>query len=196
MTLRQRFLNKVYPVLINGGKLIRLNNQIIKSHPNIIIPSSFYSLHIKRIDGQDIQFSNFKGKKVLLVNTASDCGYTSQYGELQILQDRFKDKLVIIGFPSNDFKEQEKNNNKEIEKFCSINYGVTFSLAQKSAVLKNNLQNKVFVWLTHEYHNGWNNQTPFWNFTKYLVDENGKLDFIFGPGISPLDKDIVEAIKS
>ena len=195
MTFQQKLVNRFYPALINGGKFIRLNNQIFKSPPHIIIPVSFYKLVAKKINGQFINFEKFKGKKVLIVNTASDCGYTPQLGEFQKLQEQFNDKLCIIGFPSNDFKEQETGSNEEIATFCSINFKVDFDLTEKSSVRKTNIQNKVFEWLTHEFLNGWNNYQPAWNFTKYLIDENGKLTYIFGSGISPLDNRLIKALE-
>ncbi len=194
MTFRQKLMNTFYPALINGGKLIRLNNQIFKSPPHIIIPVSFYTLNATKINGKTIDFNQFKGKKVLVVNTASDCGYTAQLGEFQKLHEQFKDRLCIIGFPSNDFKEQETGSNEEIANFCSINFMIDFDLTEKTCVRKTNAQNKVFEWLTHEFLNGWNNYQPAWNFTKYLIDENGKLTYIFGSGISPLDARIIKAL--
>lgn len=195
MNSRQKLLSKLYPVIINGGKLIRFKSEIIKCPPQFIVPTPFYSLKAERIDGKEINFEQYRGKKVLIVNTASNCGYTSQYAELQKLYDTCKNELSIIGFPSNDFRNQETGTNEEIASFCSVNYGVDFEMAAKSGVLKNNYQHQVYVWLTHEYLNGWNNYTPSWNFTKYLIDEQGRLIFIFGPGISPLDDILIDAVK-
>jgi glutathione peroxidase len=195
MTIRQKLMNTFYPALISGGKLIRLKAQIRTSPANIIIPVSFYSLEAIKINGQPINFNQFKGKKVLIVNTASDCGYTPQLGELQKLQDQFENSLKIIAFPSNEFKEQEPGSNEEIAAFCSQNFNVGFILTEKTSVRKTNIQHKVYEWLTHEFMNGWNNYQPSWNFTKYLIDENGKLTHIFGSGISPLDSTLTGAIE-
>lgn len=113
------------------------------------IPSvSFYSLKDTLIDGTGFDLSQLKGKKVLLVNTASDCGYTGQYDDLQKLSEKYKDKLVVIGFPANDFKEQEKGTDQEIAAFCKLNFGVRFPLMKKSSVKKGPGQNKIFQWLT------------------------------------------------
>ena len=131
----------------------------------------------------------------MLVNTASNCGYTSQYDDLQKLYESFRDKLVIIAFPANDFKEQEKGSDEEIAEFCRVNYGVTFPLAAKSSVVKGKHQNEVFKWLSDETLNGWNDQEPTWNFCKYLVDEEGKLIKFFDTGVSPLSDDVKNAIQ-
>ena len=163
---------------------------------NSTVPVSFYSLKDTTIDGKEFDFSQLKGKKVLLVNTASDCGYTGQYEELQKLYTRFSDKLMIIGFPANDFKEQEKGTDEEIAEFCKVNYAVSFLLMKKSSVIKDKQQNEVFKWLTDAAKNGWNRQQPTWNFSKYLVDEEGRLINYFDPGLSPLDKEIITAIEN
>ncbi len=143
-----------------------------------------------------MDFSTLKGKKILLVNTASNCGYTNQYNDLQKLHQRYSDKLVVLGFPANDFKEQEKGNDEEIAQFCQVNFGVSFPLAKKSRVVKSVEQNPVFNWLTDKSKNGWTNKQPSWNFAKYLVNENGILTHYFDPSISPLDKQVISAIES
>jgi glutathione peroxidase len=130
-----------------------------------------------------------------LVNTASNCGYTNQYEELQQLYEQYNNRLVILGFPSNDFKEQEKGNDDEIARFCKINYGVTFPLMKKSVVIKGAGQNPVFQWLSDAAQNGWNTKTPSWNFSKYLVNESGMLTHYFDPAISPLSKEVLAAIN-
>lgn len=173
----------------NKNENICINKQ--KAKP----PFSFYDLQSILIDGKILFFSELKGKKILLVNTASDCGYTNQYNELEKLYQQFKDKLVIIGFPSNDFKEQEKSSNDEIAVFCKKNFGVSFLLMQKGGVVKGIGQNKVFDWLSDPLKNGWNDRAPVWNFTKYLVDENGVLTHYFAPGVSPLSKDVLRALE-
>ncbi|HXL59000.1 MAG TPA: glutathione peroxidase, partial [Chitinophagaceae bacterium] len=138
----------------------------------------------------------FKGKKVLLVNTASDCGYTGQYEELEKLYQQYKQRLIVIGFPANDFKEQEKGSDEEIAQFCTINYRITFPLMKKSIVIKSPGQNEVFQWLTDKNKNGWNDQQPVWNFSKYLVNEEGILSWYFDPSISPMSNSAINAIRS
>ncbi len=133
---------------------------------------------------------------MLLINTASDCGYTGQYKELEKLYQQYKQRLMIIGFPANDFKEQEKGSDEEIAEFCRINYSVTFPLMKKSTVVKSPEQNPVFQWLTDKNKNGWNNQPPTWNFSKYLVNEEGILTSYFDPSISPVSYLVINAIKT
>lgn len=161
---------------------------------NVSSVASFYDLGVLLNDGTSLAFNTLKGKKVLLVNTASDCGYTNQYSELQALYERRKDKLIVIGFPANDFKEQEKGSDAEIAQFCKVNFGVSFPLAKKSTVIKSGGQNKVFEWLTHKELNGWNDQQPSWNFAKYLVNEEGMLSHYFDPAVSPLSPELTNEI--
>ncbi len=195
MTLRQYILKSVYPIMMFFGKVFPAKNAFLSNDKNIIPTTSFYNLKATSIDGKEISFSTFKGKKVMIVNTASDCGYTAQYDELEKLYQQNKNNLIIIGFPANDFKEQEKKSNDEIATFCKRNYGVSFLLMQKSHVLKNAEQNEVFNWLTHASKNGWCNQQPIWNFNKYIINETGILTNFASNNISPLDKRIVKAIK-
>lgn len=158
-------------------------------------PVSFYELTITLNEGKILHFSELKGKKVLLVNTASDCGYTNQYKALQELHEKLHSKLVVIGFPANDFKEQEKGDDEAIAAFCKTNFHISFPLAKKSSVVNGTNQNEVFRWLTDKTKNGWNEQAPAWNFSKYLVSEDGMLLNYFDPGISPVSPAIISAIN-
>ncbi len=194
MTYRQKVLKAVYPALMWFTKLTGKNTKELSSTKQP--PVSFYSLKGILNNGDTLDFANLKGKKVLLVNTASDCGYTNQYNDLQSLSEQFKDKLVVIGFPANDFKEQEKGTDTEIAAFCKKNYGVTFPLMQKSIVIKSPQQNSIYQWLTEIAKNGWNEKVPAWNFTKYIINEEGVLINYFGSSISPLDKEVVKAIET
>ncbi|TAL47659.1 MAG: glutathione peroxidase [Chitinophagaceae bacterium] len=194
MTIRQKVLKAVYPALmwwtkVSGKNVTSLSNK--KAQP----PVSFYSLKDTMNNGKEFDFSTLKGKKVLLVNTASDCGYTDQYDDLQKLYQQYNGKLVIIGFPANDFKEQEKGSDEEIAQFCKINYGVTFPLMKKSSVLKGAGQNPVFQWLSDSTKNGWCNKKPSWNFSKYIVNEEGVLTNYFGSSVSPASDEFTKAIK-
>jgi len=128
------------------------------------------------------------------VSAASDCGYTAQYAELQSLHTQFGDRLIILGFPCNQFKEQEKGSDQDIASFCQVNYGVTFPLFQKSDVKKGLNQHPVYQWLTDSAKNGWNTQEPVWNFSKYLLDEEGRLTHYIDPSVSPLDPRLIKAI--
>ncbi len=191
MTTRQKLLKAIYPVFMwmQGKKAKVLTNE--KTQP----PVSFYSLKATLGNGGEFDFTQLKGKKVLLVNTASNCGYTNQYDDLQKLNEQFHNKLVILGFPANDFKEQEKGNDEEIAQFCKINFGVTFPLMKKSSVIRDADQNEVFKWLTDSTRNGWNRKQPSWNFSKYLINEEGVLIKYFDPSVSPLSEEVVTEIK-
>lgn len=192
MTFRQKLLKAIYPLVMWGSKK---STTAQNDDGAAIPPVSFYSLNTKMNNGKELNFETLKGKKVLLVNTASNCGYTAQYEDLQKLYEQYNSKLVIIGFPANDFKEQEKGDDEAIASFCKINYGVSFPLASKSSVIKSADQNPVYQWLTDKTKNGWNEKAPSWNFSKYLVDENGVLLDYFEPGVSPLSEEIVNAVK-
>ncbi|MDQ6844594.1 MAG: glutathione peroxidase [Bacteroidota bacterium] len=145
----------------------------------------FYSLIAISNTGEKISFEKYRTKKVLLVNLASQCGYTPQYKELELLHQQNKN-LIILGFPSNNFGAQEPGSDDEIANFCKVNYGVTFPLFKKDDVKGTNKQ-PVYQWLTDASKNGWNDEPPQWNFYKYLVDENGNLSKIFSSSFSPLD---------
>ena len=194
MTIKQKILKAVYPALMwwrgkSAGEENILSNR--KAMPAV----SFYSLKDITITGQPFDFAALKNKKVLLVNTASDCGFTGQYDDLEKLYRQYNGKLVIIGFPANDFKEQEKGTDEEIAQFCKRNFGVSFPLMKKSSVKKSDHQNEVFRWLSDPARNGWNKRWPVWNFSKYLVNEKGELINYFGPGVSPMDKAVIKAIE-
>jgi len=185
MTPRQKILRTFYPILTGLTRLMGVHNKVLVAPPDPNPVGSIHDLVIELNDGSKSALSTWKGKKLLIVNTASDCGYTGQYEALQTLQERMKDKLVVIGFPANDFKEQEKGNDEQIARFCKLNYGVTFPLAKKSSVVKGPGQNAIFRWLSDKTMNGWNIQAPSWNFSKYLIDERGLLIGYFDPSVTP-----------
>lgn len=185
MTFRQNMLRWAYPVISWGSRLAKKNAEYIVKEKAVDPAVSLYTIPVTLIDGASMNFESFKGKKMLIVNTASDCGYTGQYEGLQKLHERYKDKLVVIGFPANNFKEQEKGSDAEIATFCKKNYGVDFLLAQKSSVIKGADQHPVFKWLTDPAQNGWNDKAPGWNFSKYLISENGQLIGYFGSAVEP-----------
>ena len=147
---------------------------------------SFYDFHAQDIEGNIISMNDFKGKKVLVVNVASRCGYTPQYEGLQKLHETYGDSLVVLGFPSNDFMWQEPGSNTEIKKFCTTNYGVTFPMFSKIHV-KGRKQHPIYDWLSDSKLNGWNDDSPSWNFNKYLLDENGAIIELYGADVKPLD---------
>ena len=195
MTGRQKLLKAMYPMLVWLSKKSPKNSTLLSNEKKTVAPVSFYSLKAVLNDGKEFDFASLKGKKILLVNTASDCGYTGQYDQLQKLYSQYNNNLVVIGFPANDFKEQEKGTNEEIASFCKKNYGVSFPLAEKSVVVKKSGQNSVFQWLSDPAKNGWNNQEPVWNFSKYLVNEEGMLVDYFGPAVEPTGKEIQDAVS-
>ena len=195
MTIRQRVLKAVYPAFTWWGRLAGKRSKVFTNETPKPPPQSVYELSVPLNNGQVLPLSAYKGKKILFVNTASDCGYTDQYDDLQKLYEENMNRLVIIGFPANDFKSQEKGTDEEIAQFCRLNYGVTFPLAKKSTVIAGADQNPVFRWLTDKNKNGWTSKKPSWNFSKYLVNEEGILINYFDPSISPTGKEVTDAIK-
>jgi len=194
MTIRQKVLKAIYPVFTGINKVFGRDSKVLSNERSTRPNESFYELSVKLNNGKQLKFEQLKGKKVLLVNTASDCGFTAQYDDLEKLYEKDKDILTIIGFPANDFREQEKGSDEEIAQFCTVNFGVKFPLAVKASVIKGTGQQQVFQWLTDRTKNGWNNKQPSWNFSKYLVDEQGILINYFDPAISPLSDEVKKAI--
>jgi glutathione peroxidase len=186
MTIKQKALHALYPFFIRVTKWAGKNTKILRNRKEVKPAQSIYDLHFKTLSGEDIPLSRFKGKKVLFVNTASECGYTAQYAELQQLHLQSRNQLVVLGFPANDFGAQERGDNEAIGQFCTRNFGVTFPLAQKSVVIRSHDQNPVYRWLTDKQQNGWNSHVPSWNFSKYLLNEEGVLTHYFDPSISPM----------
>jgi len=158
------------------------------------VPETFYEFKMKAIDGSAIDFTTFKGKKVFLVNVASECGFTPQYKDLQKLHELYGNKVVILGFPANNFGKQEPGSNEEIALFCSENYGVTFQMFEKISV-KGDDMHPLYHWLSEEKYNGWNNEAPGWNFCKYLVNEKGELVAFYPSKVEPLSDEIISKLK-
>jgi glutathione peroxidase len=186
MTIKQKVLDTLYPLFMRITRLAGKNTNILRNRESVAPKKSIYELAFRTLSGEEIPLSRFKGQKILFVNTASECGYTAQYAELQELHLRSGSKVAVLGFPANDFGAQEKGSNEEIGQFCTRNFGATFPLAQKSVVIRGNGQNPVYRWLTDKQQNGWNDHAPTWNFSKYLVNEEGVLTHYFDPSISPL----------
>lgn len=156
---------------------------------------SFYDFKVKDIEGGDFNLSSLKGKKVLVVNTASKCGLTPQYTQLQELFQLYGgDKFTIIGFPANNFKEQEPGSDSEIAEFCEKNYGVTFLMMSKVSVKGDDIH-PLYKWLTSKSENGVMDSEVSWNFQKYLIDENGKLVDMVAPRVKPNDDKILSWLK-
>ncbi len=156
---------------------------------------SIHPFKVRGIEGSEIDFAQFAGKKILIVNVASECGYTPQYQQLQELYDTFQDKLVIVGFPCDDFGGQEPGTNEEIQTFCNRRYGVTFPLATKINI-KSSTVHPVYQWLTQATQNGVADSQVRWNFHKYLLDEHGQLVKSLPSDVSPLDKQILDWLNS
>ncbi|RNI29328.1 glutathione peroxidase [Rufibacter latericius] len=162
---------------------------------NTATASSIYDIPLKTIDGKDTSLKQFKGKKVLIVNVASECGYTPQYADLEKLHKLHGDKVVVLGFPANDFGGQEKGTNEEIAQFCQKNFGVTFPLFQKASVVGTE-QQPLYKWLTSKETNGSNASAPTWNFCKYLISEDGKVLKFYPSKVSPLSEELLRDINS
>ena len=154
-----------------------------------------YDFKVPGLDGNTIDLSKYKGKKILIVNTASKCGYTPQYADLEKLYEKYKSKLVIIGFPANNFGQQEPGTNGDIKEFCSKNYGVSFPMAEKVDVVGDNTH-PLFKYLTEEAKKlGTPDPVIKWNFTKFLVDENGKLIAVFPSKVTPMSEEITKYLN-
>ena len=163
-------------------------------HKTDNIPASIYDFKVKGLTGGTIDFSKYKGKKILIGNTASECGNTPQYEDLEAMSKKYKDKLVVVGFPANDFGAQEPGSDKEIAAFCTKNYSVTFPMASKISV-KGDAKAPIYVWLTSKKYNGLKDSEVKWNFQKYLINEKGQLVEVFAPGMKPTNPEIVAAIE-
>ena len=158
-------------------------------------PMNLYQFSIQTLEGEDFDLSSLKGKKVMLVNTASKCGLTPQYAQLQELYEiHGNDQFEIIGFPCNDFAAQEPGSPEEISSFCEKNYGVSFPMMQKVHVKGEN-QHPIYTWLTNKAKNGVSDYKVRWNFHKFLIDENGNLVKEVRPRISPIDEEVLSWIK-
>lgn len=156
------------------SQLIVLFLMVFFSQEGLSQSSRFYDFKVKTLEGEDFNFSSLRGKKVMVVNTASKCGFTPQYKELQELSEQYSDRLVIIGFPANNFAKQEPGTAEEIRQFCTKNYGVTFPIMEKISVRGDDIH-PIYKWLTKKDQNGYIDSQVKWNFQKYLIDEKGKL---------------------
>lgn len=156
---------------------------------------NFFSFKTTTIDGKPFDLASLKGKKVLVVNTASKCGFTPQYKELQALYEKYQHRnFVIIGFPANNFLSQEPGSNQEIKQFCEKNYGVTFPMMSKISV-KGKDQDPIYAWLTQKSQNGKTDAEVSWNFQKFMIDENGNLVDYLSPRESPMSDKVIKWIE-
>ena len=157
---------------------------------------NIYQFTVKDLSGEEFKFSDLKGKKIMIVNTASKCGNTPQYEDLQKVYEKYKAaNFVIVGFPANNFGAQEPGSDSEIAEFCKLNYGVTFPMMSKISV-KGDDMNEVYKFLTKKEKNGFADSEVSWNFQKYLIDENGELAQVVSPRTLPTDKDVIAWIEA
>lgn len=171
----------------------RINEEEKQKQHGIMQTNNIYGFKVRSVTGRLIDFSSFRGKKILIVNTASECGYTPQYAELEKLYENHKEHLVIIGFPTNDFGGQEPGTNRQIDSFCKKNYGVTFPITEKITV-KGPDTAPIYKWLTSKEQNGVLDAVIKWNFNKFLLDEQGHLLKKFESLVSPLGHEIVDLL--
>ncbi len=182
-------------LLFSNEKIIHnqsLNIEIAKE-VNPVQNKSIYDFKVLALNGDTIDFANFKGKKILIVNTASKCGFTPQYEGLEQLYEKYKDKLVVVGFPSNNFLYQEPSSNEKIGEFCKKNYGVSFPMAAKISVKGKNIA-PIYQWLCNKEDNGVMDAKVKWNFNKFLLDENGKLIAYFPSKVTPMSDMILSKL--
>lgn len=154
------------------------------------LPETIHGFQFTSLEGEEVDFSQYKGKKILIVNTASKCGYTPQYEGLEKLYQENKDSLVIVGFPANNFGQQEPGANEEIAEFCERNYGVSFPMSEKISVKGEDIA-PIYQWLTQKKWNKVKDSEVKWNFQKYLIDENGKFVEVFESAVKPLSSELL-----
>lgn len=175
-----------------SSAIVILISSAITSKKTQMTPD-IYQFKVPSLEGGTIDFSKFKGKKILVVNTASKCGFTPQYAGLEELYKKYSDNLVIVGFPANNFGDQEPGTNTEIKEFCTRNYGVTFPMAAKVSVKGDDIA-PIFKWLTHKSENGVMDVEIKWNFTKFLLNEHGELIAAFDSKVTPMSDEITSKL--
>jgi glutathione peroxidase len=180
---------------MNSNKLFFLISLCTFSLTGFTQTSGFYDFKVKTLDGGDFDFSSLKGKKVMVVNTASKCGFTPQYKDLEEVYEKYQGDFIIIGFPENNFLNQEPGSDTEIRKFCTENYGVTFPMMAKISV-KGKDMHTLYKWLTSKDKNGVMDSEVKWNFQKYLIDENGKLVDVIYSKEKPNSEKVIAWINS
>ena len=189
-------MKKIFIFLLSAAAFLQNCTQQKKeiSQDKNVAMKSIYDYKVEGLDGKEINFADFKGKKILIVNTASECGFTPQYADLQQVSKDYKDKLVVIGFPANNFGGQEPGSNAEIGAFCQKNFGVSFPMAAKVSV-KGDDSAPIFKYLTEKELNGVKNTTILWNYTKKKKKKNGKLIDSFISTTKPTDDVITKYLK-
>lgn len=192
--MKKLFVKVFSPIFISALALLSVaSTSFKKAKPVILNEKSIYDFKLKTIDGQELSLSKFKGKKILIINCASECGFTPQYKNLQALHEQYGSKLVLLGFPANNFGGQEPGSSTEIKSFCTKNYGVTFQMMEKISV-KGTDAHPLYKYLSTKDLNGTCSDAPNWNFCKYLIDENGKVIKFFSSKVDPLSKDITSLL--
>ncbi|CAN5737497.1 glutathione peroxidase [soil metagenome] len=193
MTILQKLLSYFYPVRMQLSAITGLGKNHIMNNTKTPPAISFYTLPVTGNNGKPVSLEQYRGKNILVVNLASNCGYTGQYADLETLYQAHKDKLVILGFPANDFGGQEPGSDEAIAEFCKLNFGVSFPLFAKNSVKGETMQ-PVYQWLTDPTKNGWNSEAPGWNFCKYLLNPQGELLGFFSPAVSPQSGEIINQL--
>jgi len=181
--------------IITGVFSMVFSKNVVRPTSSTEPPESFYELSVNNINGTPIALSKMRGKKVMIVNVASRCGYTSQYKGLQEIYDKYSNILEIIAIPCNDFGSQEPGSEHQIKNFCETNYGVTFTLGSKQNI-KSSPVSDLYNWLSDPSLNGWNSSLPSWNFCKYIIDEKGKLTHFLKSGVSPTGPELREILDT
>jgi|SRR5688572_13122065 glutathione peroxidase len=184
-----RLIKVTLVVIVTMGLAAFLSSKFSKT-PVTQVTGSIYDFKMKSLDGQEIDFNQYKGKSILIVNTASKCGYTPQYADLEKLHDQFGDRVAVLGFPANNFLWQEPGSSEEIASFCQKNYGVSFQMFEKISV-KGKDQHPLYQWLSAK-----SGENPSWNFCKYVIDKNGNVVGFYPSKVNPLDKEIVDKITA
>ncbi|HTF18172.1 MAG TPA: glutathione peroxidase [Chryseolinea sp.] len=184
-------MNLIKPVVLVGivmGLAAFISNKL-RPDGGHDLPASLYDVKMKALDGTDIDFSKYKGKHLLIVNTASKCGYTPQYADLEKLHETYGDRVVVLGFPANNFLWQEPGSNDEIATFCEKNYGVSFQMFEKISV-KGRDQHPLYQWLKKK-----TGHSPSWNFCKYVVSPDGERVSFFSSKVTPMSKEILKTLE-
>ncbi len=194
MTIKQQILKRLYKVIMLKGKILPSKNDVQQNTLSTAPNASFYDIEVFANNGMQLNLANYKGKKIIIVNTASNCGFTAQYEELESIYTEYKNKIVVLAFPANDFRNQESGSDASIAQFCSLNFGISFPIMKKNSVIKGDNQQAIYKWLTHKTLNGWCNQPPTWNFCKYIINEHGQLTHFFSNNVAPSSKIFINAI--
>jgi glutathione peroxidase len=188
-----KLLSVSFALLFSATTTKNTSMQNTNSSSAMVSSKSIYDFKVEALDGSTIDFAKFKGKKILIVNTASACGFTPQYEGLEALSKKYQDKLVIVGFPANNFGGQEPGTNGEIKEFCKKNYGVTFPMAAKISV-KGDDTAPIYKWLCSKSENGVLDATITWNFNKFLLDENGHIVTKFDSKVTPMSDELTSKL--